>query len=281
MTPEEHDQALALTSHLPHVAAAVLATTVPEKYFRFCGSGMLDTTRVAAGDPGAMAADSRAESRQRAHGAGTIRREAGRAARRHPRQQSGRNHPLSHPRQEEPRCFGKLTFTPPRASRTSALADVAAAAAELHLAASLAVTSVRGYLIQGDFDRAQVTRIADELLADRVVERTVAAPVGDPALNQLPSGRTHWIHVLPKPGVMDPVAQSAMTAIADLGFRPRPCARSRSSPSALHDRTRPNQADVRSPHPNPLPKGEGTCRHCRRSSRCCARRCWPTTPSSR
>jgi phosphoribosylformylglycinamidine synthase subunit PurSL len=98
-------------------------------------------------------------------------------------------------------------------------AEVTAAAAELHLGADLAVTSVRGYLIQGDFDRAQVTRIADELLADRVVERTVVAPVGDAALNSLPGGRTHWIHVMPKPGVMDPVAQSAMTAIADLGLQ--------------------------------------------------------------
>jgi prephenate dehydrogenase len=51
MTPEEHDQALALTSHLPHIAAAALAVTVPEKYFRLTGAGMLDTTRVAAGDP--------------------------------------------------------------------------------------------------------------------------------------------------------------------------------------------------------------------------------------
>jgi len=51
MTPEEHDQALAMVSHLPHVAAVVLAMTAPEQYFRFCGSGMLDTTRVAAGDP--------------------------------------------------------------------------------------------------------------------------------------------------------------------------------------------------------------------------------------
>jgi phosphoribosylformylglycinamidine synthase subunit PurSL len=98
-------------------------------------------------------------------------------------------------------------------------AEVAAATAELHLAGDLAVTSVRGYLVQGDFDRDQVTRIADELLADRVVERTVVAPVGDAALNRLPEGRTHWIHVLPKPGVMDPVAQSAMTAIADLGLQ--------------------------------------------------------------
>ena len=35
--------------------------------------------------------------------------------------------------------------------------------------------------------------------------------------------RPHWqvVHVLPKPGVMDPVAQSALAAIADLGIRGR------------------------------------------------------------
>ena len=38
--------------------------------------------------------------------------------------------------------------------------DVAAAAAELQLADKLSITSARGYLIQGDLDRAQVERIA-------------------------------------------------------------------------------------------------------------------------
>ncbi len=51
MPPEEHDQALALTSHLPHVAAAVLALAVPEKYFRLSGAGILEMTRLAAGSP--------------------------------------------------------------------------------------------------------------------------------------------------------------------------------------------------------------------------------------
>jgi phosphoribosylformylglycinamidine synthase len=97
--------------------------------------------------------------------------------------------------------------------------DVAAAAAELQLADNLAITSARGYLIQGDLDRAQVVRIAGELLADGVVERIVAAPLGDARLTELPEGRAHWIHVLPKPGVTDPVAQSAMAAIADCGVQ--------------------------------------------------------------
>jgi prephenate dehydrogenase len=51
MTPEEHDRALALTSHVPHVAVAALAAILPERYFRLAGSGLLDTTRIAGGDP--------------------------------------------------------------------------------------------------------------------------------------------------------------------------------------------------------------------------------------
>ncbi len=105
--------------------------------------------------------------------------------------------------------------------------DVAAAAAELQLDGNLAVTSARGYLVQGELDGHQIARIADELLTDRVVEWHNTAPVGnealsdfdDEALSQLPKGRTRWIHVLPKPGVMDPVAQIAMQAIADLGIQ--------------------------------------------------------------
>ena len=51
MPPEEHDRTLALTSHLPHAVAAALAATQPEACFRFSGAGLLDTTRIAGGDP--------------------------------------------------------------------------------------------------------------------------------------------------------------------------------------------------------------------------------------
>ncbi len=93
---------------------------------------------------------------------------------------------------------------------------VAASAAELGLAQAVTVTAVRGYLIEGDLDRQQVLRIAHDLLADAVVERTVVAPAGDPQLERSPDGLPQPIHVLPKPGVMDPVAQSALAAMADL-----------------------------------------------------------------
>jgi prephenate dehydrogenase len=51
LTPEEHDLALATTSHLPHLLAALLAGQLPDKWRPFAATGFRDTTRVAAGDP--------------------------------------------------------------------------------------------------------------------------------------------------------------------------------------------------------------------------------------
>ena len=56
--------------------------------------------------------------------------------------------------------------------------SVAAEAADLGFPKTLRVVAAHGYLIQGDLDESQVRRIADELLADRVVERTVVARGG-------------------------------------------------------------------------------------------------------
>jgi prephenate dehydrogenase len=51
MPPDEHDRALALTSHLPHLVAAALAGMLPESSFRLTAAGALDATRIASGDP--------------------------------------------------------------------------------------------------------------------------------------------------------------------------------------------------------------------------------------
>ena len=53
-TPAEHDQAVARTSHLPHLLAALVAgrmTDAPRKHLALSGQGVRDVTRVAASDP--------------------------------------------------------------------------------------------------------------------------------------------------------------------------------------------------------------------------------------
>jgi prephenate dehydrogenase len=51
MSPREHDRILALTSHLPHVMAAVTTSVVGPENLPLTGSGFRDATRIAAGSP--------------------------------------------------------------------------------------------------------------------------------------------------------------------------------------------------------------------------------------
>jgi prephenate dehydrogenase len=51
MSPAEHDEALAATSHLPHLIASALTLSTPKELLPLAASGWRDTTRVAGGDP--------------------------------------------------------------------------------------------------------------------------------------------------------------------------------------------------------------------------------------
>ncbi len=51
MSPEQHDEALAMTSHLPHLVASALAGVLPLEWKRLTATGFRDTTRLAAGSP--------------------------------------------------------------------------------------------------------------------------------------------------------------------------------------------------------------------------------------
>lgn len=116
-------------------------------------------------------------------------------------------------------------------------------AADLGLPASLRAAVSEGYLIQASVDDRHIDRVAHELLADPVIQYTVVAPVGDRRLESPPrrmdtsppaappsspgaalrppvaAAQVHLIHVLPKPGVMDPVAQSVAAALLDFGIQ--------------------------------------------------------------
>ena len=56
MDAEEHDRALALTSHLPHLLTSALAGIVTPDLYELTASGFRDTTRLAAGHPGLWSA---------------------------------------------------------------------------------------------------------------------------------------------------------------------------------------------------------------------------------
>jgi prephenate dehydrogenase len=51
LDPQAHDEAVALTSHVPHLVAAALAGALPPNLHELTASGFRDTTRIASGDP--------------------------------------------------------------------------------------------------------------------------------------------------------------------------------------------------------------------------------------
>jgi phosphoribosylformylglycinamidine synthase len=74
--------------------------------------------------------------------------------------------------------------------------------------------SSRGYLVEGDLSQEQVDRLLADLLVDPLVESGQSRPL--PREMSL-SGDIVWT-VLPRPGVMDPVAESVMEASCDIGI---------------------------------------------------------------
>ncbi len=84
---------------------------------------------------------------------------------------------------------------------------------ELGINAVQAVQSARVFFIEADFDEDFARRVAKELLADPVCEEYYIGRSGPPA----GLARATLIEVHLKSGVTDPVAESVMTAVADMG----------------------------------------------------------------
>jgi phosphoribosylformylglycinamidine synthase len=89
---------------------------------------------------------------------------------------------------------------------------------ELGLGSDISVVYARGFLVQGDFARDDAVKLAESLLSDSVTERSVVAIAGQDVLNEPPGAETCLVNVLPKPGVMDPVAASTVGAAKDAGI---------------------------------------------------------------
>lgn len=89
---------------------------------------------------------------------------------------------------------------------------------ELGLGDDVAVSFSRSFLVQGEFAFDEATRLATTLLSDSVTETPVVAIAGQDTLNEAPGSETIMVNVMPKPGVMDPVASSTLSAARDAGF---------------------------------------------------------------
>ena len=87
---------------------------------------------------------------------------------------------------------------------------------ELGIPSIEAVQSAKVFLIEADFDGAFAERVAQELLADPVCEEYYIGRSGPPT----GLARATLLEVHLKSGVTDPVAESVMTAIRDMGATP-------------------------------------------------------------
>jgi phosphoribosylformylglycinamidine synthase len=95
--------------------------------------------------------------------------------------------------------------------------QIAGDAADMGLADQLQLRTARGYLVDGSLDRAEIEQISQRLLSDSVVETTIIDEVGQSSLGESPIDGGQLVYVLPKAGVMDPVALTARKAMADMG----------------------------------------------------------------
>ncbi len=92
---------------------------------------------------------------------------------------------------------------------------VVADAAELGIPGPWTVAASRGFLIEGPLGRDQLEPVVQSVLVDPVVETYELAEA-----SSLPesSPAAHLVHVLPRPGVTDPEAESALALLRDLGL---------------------------------------------------------------
>ncbi|MDR2644325.1 MAG: phosphoribosylformylglycinamidine synthase subunit PurL [Planctomycetaceae bacterium] len=87
----------------------------------------------------------------------------------------------------------------------------------------LQISTSYGYLIEGDCSENQLKILAENLLADKIVEKTNIRKIQIPNLNQaadLNSTDQNSIYVLPKSGVTDTVAENVKRVMTDWGITP-------------------------------------------------------------
>ena len=108
----------------------------------------------------------------------------------------------------------QVELVPASGQRDRAAEEIAAEAADIGLVNDLQMSCSHGFLLQGDLDSSLVEEIARSLLAEPVVQQFNISP----ANNASSDDSQGCLYVLPKPGVTDSQAETALAAIQALGF---------------------------------------------------------------
>ncbi|MEM9367544.1 MAG: phosphoribosylformylglycinamidine synthase subunit PurL [Planctomycetota bacterium] len=121
----------------------------------------------------------------------------------------------------------------PRGDRPDLLAgETARELHELGLGDDFTIATAQGFLVEGRLDRDEAEAIARTLLADGVTQHVTVGRIDTVdesavSLSEAPEtlveqlcdqdveAEPHLVHVMPKPGVMDPVAASTLAALSD------------------------------------------------------------------
>jgi phosphoribosylformylglycinamidine synthase len=96
---------------------------------------------------------------------------------------------------------------------------VVSEAALLRLPGPWSVSAARGFLVEGNLTREDLASAARAVLADPVAEHYRIYRCGEYERDD----GSAVVHVLPKPGVTDPEAESALAVLRDLGFAADGC----------------------------------------------------------
>ncbi len=81
------------------------------------------------------------------------------------------------------------------------------------------VKMVQVYIIAGKLSKRQVKKIADELLADLIIQNSRYGLLEDRKFDSVPKKDRHVIEIAYNPGVMDPWQESTRKGIRDLGIK--------------------------------------------------------------
>lgn len=110
----------------------------------------------------------------------------------------------------------EIDIHPAERHRDIAGMNLAAEAKDLGLGDNITIAATHGFLLQGELSEDQVRLAAQQLLADSICEVSTIAQIGDASLSAGKPGFSLLVHVLPRPGVMDPVALSTLQALQDM-----------------------------------------------------------------